>query len=848
MSLSHDKSSNECGGDYINNKNQVVFASDDYNSNSSSSNNKNKNSKDNDNDNNDIFVSSPTLETESATKNTRKYDNSSDANDNFGIVYPSNSISKEEQSDNKEVEAVLVPLPPSSSSPKNDDVDDSDMMNGDINNDCSTNNNVNYNVNANKSVTSNNNNISNITNTSNHKNGTGNIGSSINTTNKPYPADTYSFLSLYGPIKNPGYFSYGLMVYVFQMTFLMLMVLSIIHPDWSNNGDGDNPDGGRESFIERIARSIPANVSPITRATQVAAMLSYFIFADSTILDVVMAIELFPRFNQATHDDKIGCMVFSSILRLTQGTLAIFVTFFLVITTPTTIDIILNFTAINFISTLDNVGFRIIKWGKYGPKFEEEAKRIETLPLPRCIYRKYKHIRYLCTVIPIGMMFFSMIGYIIILQEDNSVWITKTFRVQFQDKEQGLQVYNGCYKKNEAAIDRKEGFKRKLYEGFGNNAESAKFSYCIKDRRWILFKGDITNACDLGENNNALARSSKTDTFDVATMFGETWYSSSNTPLDVYFIEEVEQENVNIELNENTCSSFIGDGNCDLFFNTLDFRYDGGDCCAATCSGSNCGIGSLTNAFGGTNTSGDGFPDCTDPDLVPVTIRLDNVLSSKSGRVELDQIKPLLFIDCDERSVLSMYVDKSMENHTETIMVNDGANCSITIRNETSARGYRFVDADTIWYVKYTIFHGDKTSMENNSIVVAQSFSGFDRYSNFKRIPECLFSKLSDHFDNSTVYTGIYIDPSAKAIDWLMNDGSENSMCEDSFFLERYALSVISFANPSAGSDFTWISERRQCVWPSIKCDNGAVVDLDLSKLPMRCSSVPFYNDVHMLI
>jgi hypothetical protein len=603
------------------------------------------------------------------------------------------------------------------------------------------------------------------------------------------------------------------------------MVLSVTHPNWSSNGDGDNPDAGRDNFVQRIARSIPTNVSPLVRATQVTAILSYFVFADSTVLDVVMAVELFPRFEQATSEDKVGCMVFASILRLSQGIFAITVTLLLIVTTSTTIDIILNFTAINFISTLDNVGFQIIKWGKYGDRFEAEAKRVETLPLPRCIYRKYKHVRYLCTIIPIGVILLSMVCFMIILQENNNVWITKTFRVQFQDKEQGLQVYNGCYEKNEIVIGSKHGFKRKLYKSSEYNSKSAKFGYCIDDRRWILFNGNFTNACDADENDNEfkLARSSKTDTFDVSTMFEEPWYSSSNTPLDLSFVEE----NGDIELNAKTCSSFIGDGKCDLVFNNLDFQYDGGDCCAATCSGSNCGIGSLNNAFG--NTSGDGFPDCEDPNMVPITIRIDDIISS-SGRAELDPVKPLLFIDCDETNVLSIYIDESTENQTETIMVNDGANCTITTRNETSARGYRFVDADPIWYVRYTIFHGDKTSVESHPIVVAQSFSGFDRFSHFKRIPECLFSELSGHIDNVTVYTGILIDPSAKAIEWLMNDESENSMCEDSFFLERYALSVISFENPSADSDFTWISETGQCVWPTIKCDNGAVVDLDLSK------------------
>jgi hypothetical protein len=133
------------------------------------------------------------------------------------------------------------------------------------------------------------------------------------------------------------------------------------------------------------------------------------------------------------------------------------------------------------------------------------------------------------------MMFFSMIGCIIILQENNNVWVTRKFRVQFQDKEQGLQVYNGCYEKNEIVIGSKHGFKRKLYESSEYNSKSAKFGYCIDDRRWILFNGNFTNACDADENDNEfkLARSSKTDTFDVSTMFEEPWYSSSNTPLDL---------------------------------------------------------------------------------------------------------------------------------------------------------------------------------------------------------------------------------------------------------------------------------------------------------------------------
>ena len=43
-------------------------------------------------------------------------------------------------------------------------------------------------------------------------------------------------------------------------------------------------------------------------------------------------------------------------------------------------DIILNFTSMNFISGLDEIGYELALWGKYGPKLENKAKRIGAEP------------------------------------------------------------------------------------------------------------------------------------------------------------------------------------------------------------------------------------------------------------------------------------------------------------------------------------------------------------------------------------------------------------------------------------------------------------------------------------
>ena len=79
------------------------------------------------------------------------------------------------------------------------------------------------------------------------------------------------------------------------------------------NSDVPNPDDGM------LAEFIPANVPALARTTQFFALVSYCIFADESIRDVVTATETFPKFCKAKSGDKVHCMVFSCALRFTQG-------------------------------------------------------------------------------------------------------------------------------------------------------------------------------------------------------------------------------------------------------------------------------------------------------------------------------------------------------------------------------------------------------------------------------------------------------------------------------------------------------------------------------------------------
>ena len=93
----------------------------------------------------------------------------------------------------------------------------------------------------------------------------------------------FCFLCYSSPNQLIGYFSFGVMVYLFQITFLILMVLSKVHKKLSANGDVDNPSG------DMIAAFIHSNTGYLVRATQFTALLCYVAFADASLRDVVRA-------------------------------------------------------------------------------------------------------------------------------------------------------------------------------------------------------------------------------------------------------------------------------------------------------------------------------------------------------------------------------------------------------------------------------------------------------------------------------------------------------------------------------------------------------------------------------
>ncbi len=269
---------------------------------------------------------------------------------------------------------------------------------------------------------------------------------------------------------------------------------------FSENEEVDNPD------IGFLAYFIPSNVSSLGRVTQFLALLSYSMFADDSLKDVVKAVETFPTISKAKDGDKVRCLLFSCLLRFSQGILATFVVLLLVINTQDVVDIILNFTAVNFISGFDDIAFELAQWGKYGPVFKAEANRIENLTVPDCIYRKYDHVRYRFTILPLAAVLVILLSSIAAGQDSENRWLTQIMRVQFKDGSL-FEDFSGCYELDTNSTSRFR--KRENYVSFQENKKSARFGYCQTNRKWILHWGNSTDACDILDEES-IAYSTKT--------------------------------------------------------------------------------------------------------------------------------------------------------------------------------------------------------------------------------------------------------------------------------------------------------------------------------------------------
>jgi len=371
----------------------------------------------------------------------------------------------------------------------------------------------------------------------------GHVHTHANSHDMKFPADSYSFVAFYSLDTNADAFCLGIFVFLFQSGFFILMILSVVHQPWRTTGEVDNPDSESGFW----ARFIPSNAAGIVKVTQILAILSSLVFPEASLLDISTAIQMFPQLCKNNQNEKVWGVAFSCILRSIQGLLAVIAVFLLVMTSSDVTEIVLNFTAVNFISLLDDAAFKLAMGGKYGPVMEEAAERVVEEPVPRCMISKTSH-GYRIAFFVISVFLFGMMGFVFVSQASNEKWLTNRIDVRF-GRSDAVESYSGCYEIN-MGTNLNNRYEYKLFDV--DQDTKTYIDYCKEDRRWVIYRKIWSSAgpCDARKSNEdmELAHSAKTDVFDIETAFEEAWYSASNEPLEVAVFE----------LRENQTRCFSG--------------------------------------------------------------------------------------------------------------------------------------------------------------------------------------------------------------------------------------------------------------------------------------------------
>ena len=173
----------------------------------------------------------------------------------------------------------------------------------------------------------------------------------------------------------------------------------------------------------------PPNADTTLRLAQGFALL-VSLYTQSDLVDgLFMVTEGWKPFQSISTPVKFST---ATVLRLMVGNLGIVSSFVLVIYAPDVVDLLLNFTAIEFVATLDGSAFEIASKGFLGRALEKKSSQIEDFKYERRVRKRSTYARlfvyfgYFCVYIGAYIV-------IVILQSNRHIGVHNEFYVQFDD-------------------------------------------------------------------------------------------------------------------------------------------------------------------------------------------------------------------------------------------------------------------------------------------------------------------------------------------------------------------------------------------------------------------------------
>jgi hypothetical protein len=262
------------------------------------------------------------------------------------------------------------------------------------------------------------------------------------------------------------------------------------------------------------------------------------LYTQSDFIDGIFLItERWKAFKDVTTPVKFNI---SAIMRVLAGNVGIASTFVLVMYSTEVVDLLLNFTAMEFVATLDDSAFELAAKGFLGVTLEKKCLVIQDFRYQRKM-RRGSWTRILLYGFYVFLVFFSFL-VVVGLQATRTVGVDNEVYIQFDDSEVpelfGVSgVYKGC-----------KGFRSSPTGGIGyvdvskscpefkrgENIEfpGRSFVYCWSLDGWVFLQDSTETPCERG---NYVMRSFldepsfASNSFDLLTHAKANWVIGRDT-------------------------------------------------------------------------------------------------------------------------------------------------------------------------------------------------------------------------------------------------------------------------------------------------------------------------------
>ena len=275
------------------------------------------------------------------------------------------------------------------------------------------------------------------------------------------PKDTFSFIIISSLFSLP--FLIAIIVFSFQVAIFSLVSVDVI--DLSNNKNPFN---------------IPTNVESTVRATQVLAIIIAIVTQDDVKKVILILRDGYTAdvFQETFGPDATKFKwVLSLVLRATEGLLGLLVTFMLIMQSKTVLDLLLNFSAMEFVSLLDDGAFLMLREGYFGIGMMKHATLCE---------KKY-HVSRLKTsclaavyfIIIFVVMFSGWSG--VYTSQATGEYLCQQMYIQLDDEfAPALDILSGIY-----TVNQNEHFGGRVTSSQEKNGQG-KIGYCEDENVWTL--------------------------------------------------------------------------------------------------------------------------------------------------------------------------------------------------------------------------------------------------------------------------------------------------------------------------------------------------------------------------